>query len=182
MEGVIEHVPAWTSLTVYYDPARIGYRAICTRIAAAAANLGEQSAAPARMVTIPVCYGGEFGPDLEDVARGAGLTVDEAVALHSGAQYVVGMMGFSPGFAYLAGLPARLVTPRLATPRLSVPAGSVGIGGSQTGVYPIATPGGWRIIGRTTLRLFDPAAENPFLLQPGDAVSFEAITRKGPGP
>ncbi|MCS3601071.1 KipI family sensor histidine kinase inhibitor [Buttiauxella sp. BIGb0471] len=125
-----------------------------------------------RCVEIPVIYGGSHGPDLAEVAEHCGLTVSQVVEQHSAAQYVVYFLGFQPGFAYLAGLAPTLVTPRRAEPRLMVPAGSVGIGGSQTGIYPLATPGGWQIIGQTSLKLFNPAAEKPTLLTPGDTVRF----------
>jgi inhibitor of KinA len=126
---------------------------------------------------IPVCYGGEFGPDLAEVAAHAGLDEGATSALHSGAKYRVHAVGFAPGFPYLAGLPGKLHIPRRATPRTRVPAGSIGIGGAQTGVYPLSTPGGWRLIGRTPLRLFRPENETePALLRPGDRVRFQAIS------
>lgn len=125
-----------------------------------------------RVVTIPVRYGGAAGPDLEDVARHCGLSPAAVIALHSQADYAVYCLGFQPGFAYLGGLDRRLHTPRRDTPRLAIPAGSVAIGGSQTGVYPLSTPGGWQIIGHTALPLFDPTTEAGALLQPGDTVRF----------
>jgi KipI family sensor histidine kinase inhibitor len=129
------------------------------------------SAAP-REIVIPVVYGGADGPDLAEVARHAGMTADEVVAAHSGAAYDVFFLGFQPGFAYLGGLPPALATPRRDTPRVRVPAGSVGIGGAQTGIYPAASPGGWNLIGRTAVTLFDPHADAPALLAPGDRVRF----------
>ena len=173
--GLIEYVPAYTSVTVYYRPAAVGYQELCERISAAMTNLDEQPLPATRIVTLPVCYGGPFGPDIEYVAERAGLSVEQVVELHSHVEYLVSMMGFAPGFPYLSGLPARLATPRLATPRLAVKAGSVGIGGAQTGVYPIQTPAGWRIIGHTTVKLYDPEATNPFLLSPGDHVRFKPV-------
>lgn len=125
-----------------------------------------------RRIDIPVIYGGSFGPDLDEVAGHCGLSVSQVVEQHSSVNYVVYFLGFQPGFAYLAGLASTLVTPRRAEPRLIVPAGSVGIGGSQTGVYPLATPGGWQLIGRTSVKLFNPADETPTLLAPGDTVRF----------
>lgn len=125
-----------------------------------------------RSVEIPVIYGGSYGPDLAEVAEHCGLSVSQVVEQHSAAEYIVYFLGFQPGFAYLAGLAPTLVTPRRAEPRLMVPAGSVGIGGSQTGIYPLATPGGWQIIGQTSLKLFNPTAEKPTLLTPGDTVRF----------
>lgn len=125
-----------------------------------------------RSVEIPVIYGGSHGPDLAEVAEHCGLSVSQVVEQHSAAEYIVYFLGFQPGFAYLAGLAPTLVTPRRAEPRLMVPAGSVGIGGSQTGIYPLATPGGWQIIGQTSLKLFNPTEEKPTLLTPGDTVRF----------
>ena len=175
--GVVEVVPAFASVTVFYDPAHIGgYRRLCeeleTRLARAEASLVSHRA---RVWEIPVCYGGEFGPDLGDVAERAGVSREKAVALHAGADYLVHAIGFAPGFAYLGGLPEKLHTPRRATPRVGVPAGTVGIGGAQTGVYPLATPGGWNLIGRTPLRLFDAGRAEPALLRTGDRVRFRAI-------
>lgn len=127
-------------------------------------------------VEIPVRYGGDVGPDLNDIARHCGLSPDEVIHLHTHAIYRVFCLGFQPGFAYLGGLDTRLHTPRRDTPRLAIPAGSVAIGGSQTGIYPLATPGGWHIIGSTSVRLFDPAAAPAALLQPGDTVRFVRVT------
>ncbi|TBL72528.1 5-oxoprolinase subunit PxpB [Obesumbacterium proteus] len=132
-----------------------------------------ESAQPeVRHIDIPVIYGGAEGPDLEEVARLHNLTARQAVELHSSAEYVVYFLGFQPGFGYLGGLPEALHTPRRAVPRVKVPQGSVGIGGSHTGVYPLASPGGWQIIGNTPLALFDPQASSSTLLRPGDSVRF----------
>lgn len=132
----------------------------------------EAFAPESRRVEIPVIYGGEQGPDLNVVARHSQLTPEQVVALHSGTEYIVYFLGFQPGFAYLGGLPETLATPRRGEPRLQVAAGSVGIGGGQTGIYPLATPGGWQIIGRTSLSLFTSGGEPPTLLLPGDSVRF----------
>lgn len=129
------------------------------------------------MTEIPVCYGGELGPDLPEVAAAHGLSEEEVVEIHASADYLVYMLGFAPGFAYLGGLPKRIATPRRRTPRLSIPAGTVGIAGDQTGVYPIATPGGWQLIGRTPDPLFLPDAMPPALLRAGDIVRFRPISR-----
>jgi len=176
--GVVDVVPAFTTVTVFYDPARIaGYAQLCTEIEACAiradAALLTQDA---RVVEIPVCYGRDFGPDLATVAGHCRLTEDRVVALHCGANYLVQAVGFAPGFGYLGGLPEKIHTPRRDTPRTSVPAGSVGIGGAQTGVYPLASPGGWNLIGRTPLALFDGARGEPARLHTGDRVTFVAIT------
>ena len=125
-----------------------------------------------RQIDIPVVYGGESGPDLPEVARLSGLTPKQAVELHASVDYVVWFLGFQPGFPYLGGLPERLHMPRRAEPSLKVPAGSLGIGGAQTGIYPLSTPGGWQLIGRTPLALFSPNREDPILLRPGDTVRF----------
>jgi KipI family sensor histidine kinase inhibitor len=129
------------------------------------------------VVAIPVCYDIEFGPDLRDVAQHAGVPVEDVVRLHSLPTYLVYFLGFSPGFSYMGGLPEVLRTPRLPTPRPRIAGGSVGIAGGQTGIYPVDSPGGWRLIGRTPLRMFDPLATPPTRLQPGDRLKFEAIDR-----
>ncbi len=176
--GLVDLRPAYTSLLVVFDPRATTHGEI-ERSVRPLLPPPDLALAPAgRTVEIPVCYEGENGPDLADVARGAGLMPDEAVALHAGATYRVAFVGFSPGFAYLLGLPSRLATPRLPAPRLRVPAGSVGIAGGQTGLYPRATPGGWRLVGRTPLSLFDPGRESASLLLPGDAVRFVPVPQR----
>jgi len=168
---------------VYYDPlAFAGARDGPFAGAAAALNdtlreLDVRTAPPGPLIEVPVRYGGTDGPDLAEVAQHAGLTPEEVVRVHAGAEYSVYMVGFSPGFPYLGGLPAQLAMPRRDSPRLAVPAGSVGIGGKQTGIYPIESPGGWRIIGRTSLQLFQPERDPPTLLQLGDRVRFVPIDR-----
>lgn len=185
--GLIEVVPAFASVAVHYDPtrapndmppvgaARSPYARFAAAVQAALANLGEESVPAPRTVEIPVRYGGDDGPDLGVVAAAHGLSADDVVSLHSGATYRVYMLGFAPGFAYLGGLPESLATPRRAEPRTAVPAGSVGIGGSQTGIYPLTTPGGWQIVGRTSLTLFDPRRTPPTLLAIGDIVRFRVV-------
>jgi inhibitor of KinA len=170
--GAIEIVPAFTTVAVHYDPRHLGYAALAAEVLALTQNLDEEPVGPARVVTIPVRYGGEGGPDLEYVAKRAGLSIDQVVALHTRADYLVHMIGFAPGFPYLGGLDARIACPRRDIPRPRVPAGSVGIGGNQTGIYPIESPGGWQIIGRTTLKLFDAERDPAALLRPGDRVRF----------
>jgi KipI family sensor histidine kinase inhibitor len=173
--GVIDIVPAYTTILVSFDPRETEPMTLMPRIEQAAATR-QGAQATSREVTIPVIYGGEYGPDLDDVAAFTGLSAEEVIARHTAAEYLVACIGFSPGFPYLLGLPPALATPRLPNPRTRVPAGSVGIGGEQTGVYPQATPGGWRLIGRTPLRLFDPEGEEPFLLRAGDHLRFTAIS------
>ena len=173
--GVFELVPTYRSILVYYDPMRTSLSALRTRISELYLDLEGQAVGEARTVEIPTLYGGEDGPDLEFVAEHAGLTPQEVIDIHSGTDYLVYMMGFSPGFPYLGGLSERLATPRLETPRLEIPAGSVGIAEGQTGVYPVASPGGWRLIGRSPVRMFDAEAEPPSRLAAGDYVRFVPI-------
>lgn len=175
---VDEVVPGYCSLLVVHDPLRVPRAALVRRLRMLAAHLPEAlPAAPARVVRIPVRYGGAGGPDLEDAARLCRLAPDELVRIHAAPVYRVHLLGFTPGFPYLGGLDPRIAVPRLAVPRTRIPAGSVAIGGSQTGVYPVESPGGWRVLGRTPLRLFDPAAGavRPFLLAPGDGVRFVPV-------
>jgi inhibitor of KinA len=178
--GVSEVVPTYRSLLVYFDPLQISRQRLVKHIEellnAGATDNEEQSAA--REVDIPVCYGGEFGPDIDFVSRHTGLSVDEVVSIHTSVPYLVYMLGFVPGFAYLGGLDERLATPRLEKPRTTIPVGSVGIAGTQTGFYPIESPGGWQLIGRTPIKAFHPAAANPFLFAAGDYLRFRAITPK----
>ncbi len=174
--GLGEAVPTYRSVLLHYDPLQLSWTEVLDLARAALQRCGEGPPPAARLVEIPTVYGGEFGPDIAAVAALHGLSVEEVIQLHSGADYTVYMIGFTPGFPYLGGLPEELATPRLATPRLVVPAGSVGIAGNQTGVYPLATPGGWQLIGRTPAVLFDPARVPPALLQPGDRVRFVPIS------
>ena len=175
-EWLIEVVPAYSSLAVIYDPLLIdfkGVRETVERIEVASERFG------GKLVEVPVVYGGQYGPDIEFVAEYNGLSVDDVIEIHSRPVYRVYFLGFLPGFAYLGGMDERIATPRLEKPRLKVPAGSVGIAGRQTGIYPLESPGGWRLIGRTPLRLFNPSNEPPTLLQPGDRVKFVPIDEDG---
>jgi inhibitor of KinA len=172
MPGVLETVPTYRSLLVQYDPVKTSFDEILSRFAQLVTDLDEQSVGTSRVVRIPTLYGGEAGPDLEYVAEHAGIGTGDVIQIHSGTDYLVYMMGFSPGFPYLGGLSDLLTTPRLTTPRAAVPVGSVGIAETQTGVYPVTSPGGWRIIGRTPVRLFDPEASPPALLRAGDYLRF----------
>ncbi len=172
LPGVREVTPTYAALLVHYDPLLLDYAAVRDWALGLAVDLPEEVPGLERVIEIPVRYGGEDGPDLDFVARHTGLTPAEVVRIHTSAEYRVYMMGFTPGFAYLGGLDARIAAPRLETPRTLIPAGSVGIAGLQTGIYPLASPGGWRLIGRSGLRLFDPAADPPCRLAPGDVVKF----------
>ncbi|MBN1261966.1 MAG: 5-oxoprolinase subunit PxpB [Anaerolineae bacterium] len=172
--GFSETVPTYRSLLVLFEPERASPERVERHLMHLVRSLGARPLPEGRLHEIPVCYGDACGPDLESVARVHSLTVGELIQLHTAPTYRVAMLGFAPGFAYLLGLDERLATPRLATPRTRVPAGSVGIAGVQTGLYALNTPGGWQIIGQTTLTLFDPEREPPFTLQAGDRVRFVA--------
>jgi inhibitor of KinA len=187
LPGVSEVTSAYTTVTLFYDPQRAVDAGAPTdgiagwleaRVRAALANPPKMEKAKSRTVEIPICYGGDFGPDLDVVAVQAKISPEDVIKRHSRAEYFVHLVGFAPGFAYLGGLPKELATPRRATPRTQVPAGSLGIGGAQTGIYPMVTPGGWNLIGRTPLRMFRPEQNPPTLLLAGDRVKFRAITRE----
>lgn len=191
--GVIDLAPAYTSIAIFFDPIVVvkvsgkpgelfDWLAERVRgIVTARAHRGRRARRTrtvARPVEIPVCYDSEFALDIDRVAEQAQISASEVVDLHSGSEYRVACIGFVPGFPFLAGLPKKLATPRRETPRKEIPAGSVGIGGAQTGIYPLRSPGGWNLIGRTPLKLFDPTKDPPTLLCPGDRVRFRAITRE----
>ena len=167
--------PAYASVLVSFDPRLASHAEVQDLVAAMLVTLSLVEVPPPRRLEIPVCYAPAFAPDLDDVARLQGISAEEVIALHVGAEYRVYFLGFAPGFPYMGGLSPRLTTPRLTTPRTLVPVGSVAIGGAQTGIYPVASPGGWRLIGRTPLRLFHPEASVPTLLQMGDLVRFRRI-------
>jgi len=174
---ILDVVPTYRSVTVHFDPLQVDSAAL-TDWLTSLPRPGQRDTAPeGTLHEIPVCYGGEWGPDLNDVASFAGLSPDEAIALHASICYRVYMLGFSPGFPYLGLVPERLAMPRLSTPRTKVPEGSVGIADSQTGIYPSATPGGWRLIGRTPLPLYRKTNPTPFRIKPGDLVQFRPIDR-----
>ncbi len=173
--GLVDLHPAYASLLITYDPLREDPHALTAELTRRACGLAGRPEPAPRSFVVPVRYGGAFGPDLEDVARVTGLTADAVVAAHSGPVYQVQFIGFSPGFPYLAGLPVELHTPRRESPRKSVPAGSVAIAGGQAGIYPVRSPGGWNVIGRTELVLFDGEQDAGATLSPGDLIRFEAV-------
>ncbi|MFJ8516723.1 5-oxoprolinase subunit PxpB [Lysinibacillus xylanilyticus] len=186
-EGFIEVVPAYNNVTVYYNPIEVYFSNIeiggempYEKVKATILSLMNQShiveTTNERVVKIPVVYGGEMGPDLEFVASYHGLTPNEVIKIHSSVEYLVYMIGFAPGFPFMGGMDRQIATPRKETPRLSITPGSVGIAGNQTGIYPLETPGGWQIIGRTPSRLFLPEQSPPTLLQPGDRIQFVPIS------
>jgi len=190
LPGMIEYVSAYSSVTVFYDPSKIRklqiegvaaqnqscYRRLSTLLKGIISKLDVDVAQTPRIVEIPVCYGGDFGPDLSYVAEHNKLTMDKVIEIHASGDYLVYMLGFAPGFPFLGGMSELISTPRRQSPRTSIPPGSVGIAGMQTGVYPIETPGGWQLIGRTPLALFRPADNPPSLLQAGDIIRFIPIS------
>jgi len=175
-EGLLEVIPTYRSIILIYDPGVTSPHHLEAVLLSLEERLTEIDIPLPKTVQIPVCYGGELGPDIGFVARHNNLTAANVIRIHSAPHYQIYMVGFTPGFPYLGGLPEALHTPRLETPRTLVPAGSVGIANAQTGVYSIDSPGGWRLIGRTPLRLFDPKRANPFLFKAGDLLKFEPIS------
>ncbi len=177
LPGVLETVPTFRSLLVYYDPFVVGYDELVASLTALIPEARAEILPPARTVEIPCCYGGDLGFELEAAAARLGLTPEEMARLHSGADYYVYFVGFTPGLPYMTGMPERLTIPRLETPRTRTPAGSVGIGGTQCSIYSVESPGGFWVLGRTPIRLYDPSSPDPILLRAGDHVRFRPITR-----
>jgi inhibitor of KinA len=184
-QGFISTVLAYTTLTVFFNPSLViksplpgkdCFTKVSNYLQLLKIEPSNQLTIPKNLITIPVCYGGTFGPDLEELASLHHLTTQEVINLHSSAVYKVYMIGFVPGFAYLGGMNSQLATPRKPIPRSSIPSGSVGIAGEQTGIYPLETPGGWQLIGQTPLLLFDAKRLQPALLKPGDEVKFAPIS------
>ncbi|NOX32443.1 MAG: 5-oxoprolinase subunit PxpB [Deltaproteobacteria bacterium] len=178
LRGVTEIIPTYCSLLLIYDPLITRPGKLVSAIERIENTLERTGTEPCKVVEIPVCYGGEFGPDIENVEKSANFCREDVIRFHSEPEYLIYMIGFTPGFPFLGGLNKKLFTPRLKTPRMSVPEGSVGIANNQTGMYPIASPGGWQIIGRTPLKLFAPQRKNPFLYKAGDKIKFIPISRK----
>jgi KipI family sensor histidine kinase inhibitor len=170
-------VVGYCSLTVYFDPLAVDAAWLEETLRSLAADCGEAEETPGPLIDVPVCYGGELGPDLADVAVAAACSEEDVVELHTGVTYRVYVVGFVPGFPYMASVDPRLALPRRATPRTKVPALSVAIAAGQTGIYPTETPGGWHLIGRTPVKPYDPGRPQPFLFRPGDRVRFHAIDR-----
>ena len=175
IDGVYETVPTYCSLTIHYAPEKIRYEALQERLEALLAVSHKAQKLNTIVMEIPVVYGGEYGPDLETVAAHNGMSTEDVIRIHSGAEYLIYMLGFTPGFSYMGGMDESIATPRLKTPRVLIPAGSVGIAGKQTGIYPIDSPGGWQLIGRTPVKLYDAHRDTPILLDAGLHVKFIPI-------
>ncbi len=184
-EWMIEYIPAFTTVTIFYDPIKITllnqgshlpYHFVYEQLTNLLSGLTVGNTIESKTITIPVCYGGKLGPDLNTVAQLNDLTTEEVIHIHTSGDYLVFMIGFAPGFPYMGGMSKKIATPRRNSPRLKIPERSVGIAGEQTGVYPIETPGGWQIIGRTPLQLFRPMEKSPSLLKAGDKIKFKSIS------
>jgi KipI family sensor histidine kinase inhibitor len=179
VRGIVEFVPTYRSLSIHHDPIKLPRERLEQVISGALGGLEGAAASQKRVLVMPVAYGGEFGPDMANVSEHTGLGEDEIIKRHTARDCYCYMLGFTPGFGYLGGLDETLATPRLKTPRTLIPAGSVGIAGSQTGAYSIDSPGGWQLIGRTPLKLFNPEdSENPTLIDAGDWIRFRGITKE----
>ena len=160
------------------EGVQVNYKTLTKRLQKLLKLDVNEEASASRVFEIPVCYGGEYGPDIENIAKNAGLTEEEVIKIHTSKDYLIYMLGFLPGFSYLGGLDERIHTPRLANPRIRIPAGSVGIGGSQTGIYPLDSPGGWQLLGLTPVKTYDPERENPILFEAGDYIRFVPVSEE----
>jgi len=178
IDGVLEAIPTYRSILTFYDPFRINPERLRKEILDRENKLDKLEIPPPETIEIPVAYGGDLGPDLEFVAQHNGLTREEVIQIHTSGTYLIYMLGFTPGFPFLGGLSERIFTPRLENPRQLVPAGSVGIAINQTGIYPIDSPGGWQLIGRTPIKLYDPTRSPPILLKAGNYLRFKGISKE----
>jgi len=178
IEGIEELIPTYRSLMVQYNPSKVVYKELINRLKELSEDLDQEIKTKQRIIEVPVIYGQEFGPDIEFVASHNNISVDEVIQIHTSQDYLIYMLGFTPGFPYLGGMSDKIETPRLETPRNKIPVGSVGIAGKQTGIYPIESPGGWQLIGRTPITLYDPYREPPILMQAGDFIRFVSVGLK----
>jgi len=177
IKGITDMIPSFRALLVNYEPRVISYSRIRRRLSELARFEARTTESSAKIFEIPVCYAGEYAPDIDHIAKRAGLSVKEVIKIHSGRDYLIYMLGFMPGFPYLGGLDERIHTPRLETPRVQIRAGSVGIGGTQTGIYPLDSPGGWQLLGMTPVKTYDPMREQPILFEAGDYIRFVPIDK-----
>lgn len=179
IKGIKDLLPTYRSIIVYYNPLVVSFEDIKKNVELNC-NFEHENTEniEKEIVEIPVVYGGEYGPDLENIATHNNLTTEEVIKIHTSGEYLVYMLGFTPGFPYLGGMDKKIATPRLKEPRTKIPAGAVGIAGEQTGVYPIESPGGWQLLGRSPLDFFNPNSEKPFLLKAGQYIKFVAITEE----
>lgn len=177
IKGIIEYIPTYRSLLINYDPGLISGESLIKKLKKRTASLKSAARDKKTVFLIPVCYDDEFALDIGNVCSHSGLSKDEIIRIHSGTDYLIYMLGFLPGFPYLGGLDERIFTPRLETPRTIIPAGSVGIGGKQTGIYPLASPGGWQLIGKTPVKTYDPEREAPILFSAGDYIRFCPVSK-----
>lgn len=178
LRGITDLIPAYADLTVCYDCTVISAKALQRQLRRLLDSLSVAGQDRRRVFQLPVCYGGDYGPDLDFVCHHSGLSAQEVIALHSAPDYLIYMLGFLPGFAYLGGLDDRIKTPRLQNPRTKIHAGAVGIGGEQTGIYPLSSPGGWRLIGTTPVKPYDPERDEPILYSAGDYIRFVPIDKE----
>lgn len=176
IDGISEMIPTYRSILIIYNPLLITYNELVDYLKETSSKSSFSKKHQARIIEIPTIYGGEYGPDINFVAEQNNLTLEEVINLHSSIDYLVYMLGFTPGFAYLGGMDKRIETPRLKIPRTNIPAGSVGIAGNQTGIYSIKSPGGWQLIGKTPVKLYDPRAKLPILLNAGDYLRFTRVS------
>ncbi|MCL1950497.1 MAG: 5-oxoprolinase subunit PxpB [Turicibacter sp.] len=176
--GIIDQVPAFCSLLINYDPRLVTYATLVKKMKELSKTASQAAGAMGRVFEIPVCYDGECGPDLENIAKLSGLSAEEVIKIHSEPEYLIYMLGFMPGFPYLGGLDERIHVPRLEDPRLKIPQGSVGIGGAQTGIYPLESPGGWQLLGRTPVKTYEALRKPPILFEAGDYIKFVPITKE----
>lgn len=178
LASISEVIPTYRSILIIYDPLLVQYEELINILKDMEKSLGKVDQGEAQIIELPTVYGGEYGPDIEFVAKHNNLTIEEVINIHSSTDYLLYMLGFTPGFGYLGGMSEKIETPRLQTPRTKIPAGSTGIAGKQTGIYPIDSPGGWQLIGRTPVKLYDPLSEPPVLLNAGDYVRFVPVNEE----
>lgn len=178
IKGITEVIPTYRSIQIIYDPMKATYKELIGRLREIESSIDNGDVSSIRIVEIPTVYGGDYGPDIEFIAKHNKLTIDEVIQIHTSRDYLVYMLGFTPGFGYLGGMDERIATPRLQVPRTKISGGSVGIAGSQTGIYPIDSPGGWQLLGRTPIKLYDPLFTPPVLLNAGDYIRFIPITQE----